>query len=478
MSGQGQTQMDAARFLVPAVLIEILRQWVNILLTAGIAAMIAYVYLTLIWEPVYSMTACYAIMTKATSGYETYSTGSVSYTVAETFEYLIESEILQDEVADALGRETLDGTISSEILEDTNVIYLTVTAGSPQDAYEIMQAVLECYPDLADIVLGSITLDELEEPVIPTSPVNTPDRRGYMMLAGAAAALAMAVLIGIFTLLRSTVKTESDFRDKLGVRRLATIPKERRRLVQRIAMRKDKALLITRYPISFRFTEGIERLRANFEYRAEKQECKVVLVTSSVPNEGKSTVSVNLALSLARSGKRVAFIDGDLRNPTTHRILKIDSEIDRDLGEFLQGECELSDMMIRYGKMNMFLLVNRNRYENASELLGSQKMSALIGVLRKFTDYIIIDTPPAGAMVDTEEVSGYADGAVLVVRQNTAHVKVVRDVLDSLDQTGIRVLGCVFNHVYVLGETRGGAHDMHRSSGPHRSERSGREVKA
>lgn len=478
MSGQGQMQMDAARFLIPAVCIDILRRWLNILLTALIAAMVTYVYLTLTWEPVYSMTACYAVMTKATSGYETYSTGSVSYTVATTFEYLIDSEILQDEVADAMGTETLEGTISTTILEDTNVLYLTVSAGSPQESYEIMQAVLESYPELTEVVLGSITLDVLEEPVIPVSPDNEPNRKKYMLVVGAAAALAMAVLTGLVSLLRNTVKTESDFREKLGIRRLATIPRERRNPAQRIAARKGRALLITRFPISFRFTEGMERLRANFEYRAEKHGCKVVLVTSTVPNEGKSTVSVNLALSLARAGRRVAFIDGDLRNPTTHRILQIDNQVRRDLGEFLQGECELSDVMIVYGKMDLLLFVSKKRYENASELLGSPKMSILIQALRQFTDYIIIDTPPAGTMVDTEEVTGYADGALLVVRQNIAPVKVVRDVLDSLDQTGIRVLGCVFNNVHVIGEPRGATHNRHRSAGSNRGRKDDWEVRA
>ena len=477
MNRQGQTWMDSLRFLVPTVVTDILHRWMDLVLAALIAVMVAYVYLTLTWVPEYSMTACYAIMTKATTGYETYSTGSVSYTVATTFEYLIDSEILQDEVAEALGTETLEGTISTTILEDTNVMYLTVKAASPRETYDIMQAVLDNYQDLVDVVMGSITLDVIEEPVIPTSPSNAMDRSEYMMKAGAAAVLVMALLLGVLSLLRSTVKTEADFREKLSIRRLATLPREKYSFLHRLRLRGERHLLITRYPISYRFTEGIERLRSNFEYRAEKRGCKVILVTSTLPNEGKSTVSVNLALSLVKAGRKVAFIDGDLRNPTAVKMLKIENEVKQDLGELLQGDCELSDVMISYETPNLFLLVSKNRYENASELLGSQKMSVLIEVLKKFTDYIIIDTPPAGAMVDTEEVSGYADGALLVVRQNLAPAKVVRDVLDSLEQTGIRVLGCVFNDVLVFDDSRSGVKRSSRSSGTQHGEK-GREVRA
>ena len=471
MDRQGQTWLESLRFLIPTVVTDILHRWMDIVLVALIAVMVAYVYLTLTWVPEYSMKATYAIMTKATTGYETYSTGSVSYTVATTFQYLIDSEILQDDVAEALGMETLEGTISTEILEDTNVLYLTVTAGSPRDTYNIMQAVLDCYPDLVEVVLGSITLDVIEEPVIPTSPSNSIDRSSYMVKAGLAAALVMAMLLGALSLLRSTVKTEADFREKLSIRRLTTLPRERGGLLYRLRRRENRHLLITRYPISYRFTEGIERLRSNFEYRAEKHKCRVILVTSTLPNEGKSTVSVNLALSLVKAGRKVAFIDGDLRNPTAVKMLKIEDEVKRDLGEFLQGECELTDVVFSYGKPGLFLLVSRNSYENASELLGSQNMSELIGALRTVTDYIIIDTPPAGAMVDTEEVSGYADGALLVVRQNLAPAKVVRDVLDSLERTGIRVLGCVFNNVLLFGDAGSGAGHSHSSETRHGGKR-------
>ena len=447
MTSYGREGVENARFLLPTILGDVLRQWLTILLAGLIAAMSAFIWLSWSWQPEYSMTACYAIMSKATDGYVSYTTGSVSYTVATTFKYLIDSDILQAEVADAMGTDRLDGTIQTEILQDTNIMYLTVKASTPKKAYDIMSAVVDNYQELVDAVLGSVTLDMLEQPVIPTAPSNQPNRVRTAATAGLLAMGLAAALLAFLSYGRDSVKTEEDFRIKLNLKRLATIPQERRRLSQGLDFRKQKHLLINQFPISYQFTEAVELLRTSFEYRAEKQGCKVILVTSTMPNEGKSTVSVNLALSLAKAGSRVIFIDGDLRNPTIHSMLKLDKVIRWDLGQFLQGQCGFSDVAVDYRNPEMYVLAGKSSYENASELLSSRVMSLMIRELRTKADYIIIDTPPAGAMVDTEEVSHFADGAILVVRQNHAPTGAILDVVDALKQTKIQVLGCVFNNV-------------------------------
>ncbi|MCD7946160.1 MAG: polysaccharide biosynthesis tyrosine autokinase [Clostridiales bacterium] len=468
MNSSGHMQLESLRFLLPTILGDVFRRWLDILLAGLIAVMGAYVWITWSWQPQYSTTACYAVMTKATSGYVTYSTSSVTYTVATTFKYLIDSDILQAEVADAMGVETLNGTISTELLEDTNILYLTVTSDSPEETYEIMNTVMDTYQALVDTVLGSLTLDVLEQPSVPTAPSNELDRTQTLVMAGGAAVAAVILLLALLSYQRDAIKTDIDFQEKLNIKRLATIPKERRKLTQGLR-KKQKYLLINQYPISYQFTEAIEKLRASFEYRADKHDCKVILVTSTMANEGKSTVSMNLALSLAKTGSRVVFVDGDLRNPTTHSMLKLDKEIRGDLGEFLQGTCDFSDVIIQHHKPEMFLLVGRKKYDNAAELLGSHMMSVMVRELRNRADYIIIDTPPAGFMIDTEEVSSYADGVVLVVRQNDSPTKMVQDVLDSLEQTGIQVLGCVFNNVQAWGGAGSASYHEHSHHSRERS---------
>lgn len=451
MEKKENKKLDSLRFIIPAVAADVFSRWIDILLAGFIAAMAAFVVFTAVWTPTYSMKATYLIMTKVSTGYETYSTGSVSYTVATTFEYLTDSEILQDMIADALGEETLPGTIDAEIAEDTNIMYLTVSASSPKETYEIMTAVTDNYQNLVDIVMGSISLDLLEEPTIPTTPDNAFERRLIMAEAFLAAVVFMIILYAGLSLIRNTLKSENDFEEELGVRRLATVLKERRRMNPALLGKNRNYILINRFPVSYEFVENIEKLRTNFEYRAEKKDSRVIIITSALPNEGKSTISANLALALAKTGKKVAYIDGDLRNPSIHNALNIDREIKHDLGEFLMGSCTVNDVLVWLKNPGMHVIAGKNHYNNATELLGSGRMEKLTRELREIVDYVIIDMPPASFMIDTEEASGYADGIIFVVRQNLAPAKVLRDVLDSLDKTGVCVLGCVFNNVRALG---------------------------
>lgn len=444
-------QRTSSRIHLMTMLADILNYWVSIVLAGLIAAMGMYVWLMWTYVPQYEMSASYAVVQKTYTGYTYVSYSSVSYEAATTFKYLIDSDILKEQIANAMGVDSIDGELRTEILADTNIMNMTVRAGSPQQCYAIMTAVTENYQELIDFVLGNVTLDMLESPVIPTSPCNRPDTMRYVLRAAEIGMLIMIFLLGLTSYLKDTIKTERDVKDKLNLRILAVVPKEWRRFSQGGWFKKKKRdILITNHPISFGFNEAVEKLRTSFEYAAAKHDCHVILVTSTLANEGKSTISANLSLSLAKKGKKVVFIDGDLRNPTLYRMLKVGTKLKRDLGEYLQGECEFKDACCRYKGTDMIVLMGKNSYDNAAELLVSARMQKLIGALRRQMDYIIIDTPPVGFMTDTEEISEYADGVVLVVRQNYAAARFIDDTVEGLSQTNIQVLGCVLNNMLTM----------------------------
>ncbi len=452
-------QRSSSQIHLVTMVADILNYWVSIVLAGLIAAMGMYVWLMWTYVPQYQMSASYAVVERSYSGYAYSSYSSVSYEAATTFKYLIDSDILKERVAEAMGVESIDGEIETEILSDTNIMNMTVRADSPRQCYDIMSAITDNYQELVDFVLGNITLDMLESPVIPTSPSNRPDVSGNVTRAAVFGMLAMIAILGVTSYLKDTIKTGQDVRDKLNLKLLAIVPREWRKYSHKGPLkRKKKDILITNLPISFGFNEAIGKLRTSFEYAAEKHECQVVLVTSTLANEGKSTISANLALALAKKRKRVVFIDGDLRNPTLYRMLKLESKVKRDLGEYLQGKCELSDIICYTKGAKMVALVGKNSYDNAAELLGSVRMKTLIEALRKQMDYIIIDTPPIGFMTDTEEISAYADGVVLVVRQNYAAARFIDDAVEELTQTNIKVLGCVLNNALMMpgGSVAGG----------------------
>ena len=449
-NGTEQEQSAVSRIHLATMLADIAGCWLSILLAAVVAAMGMYVWVMQTYEPKYEMTASYAVVQKTYDGYMYSGYSTVSYEAATTFKYLIDSDILKEQVAEYMGVDEIDGELRTDLLPDTNMMNLTVRADSPRQCYEIMTAVTDQYQELIDLVLGNVTLDMLEAPVIPTHPCNRPDVSGLMLRAAQIGAAAMIALLALLSYLKDTIRTGQDVKEKLNLKLLAAVPRERRRLSQGGWKKKKRDVLITNLPVSFAFNEEIEHLRTGFEYAAKRHNCQVILITSTLANEGKSTVSANLALSLAKKGKRVVFIDGDLRNPTLYRMLKMGQQSKRDLGEYLEGKCEFKDICWHHRATGMIVLLGKKSYDNAAELLESARMQTLISALRRQVEYVIIDTPPVGFMTDTEEIAKYADGVVLVAKQNYAPSQMIDDAVEGLTQTGIRVLGCVLNSMLTL----------------------------
>ncbi len=203
----------------------------------------------------------------------------------------------------------------------------------------------------------------------------------------------------------------------------------------------DISKMITR---SDRVSEAFKSLRANIEFCGKEQ--RVIALTSCIPNEGKSVVSMNLAASLAETGKRVVLIDADLRKSvllgrlgTTGRIF--------GLTNFLAGQCQLAEAVCKTNYPTLDLIIAGPSAPNPAELLGSQGFGQLIEHLRNYYDYIIIDTSPLGSVIDSAVVAKMCDGIVIVVAANTVSRRFIRKIKEQLERTGCKILGVVLNMV-------------------------------
>lgn len=194
----------------------------------------------------------------------------------------------------------------------------------------------------------------------------------------------------------------------------------------------------------FQSKEALKSLRTNIEFSG--RENKVITFTSCSPNEGKSCVSLSLAGSLSEIGKKVLFIDADLRKSVLVGRHQIKKEM-KGLSHFLSGQSDLKEVLCKTNMKNLNLILAGPVPPNPAELLGDKKFKMLIKEARNIYDYVITDTPPLGEVIDGAIVADISDGAVLLIAANMVSYKLARSVKKQLEKAECNILGVVLNKV-------------------------------
>ena len=190
--------------------------------------------------------------------------------------------------------------------------------------------------------------------------------------------------------------------------------------------------------------EAYRSLRSNIEYSSFDDEYRAIVVTSSVPGEGKSTTSGNLALSLAQSGNKVLLVDCDMRKPSIHKKFKISNM--SGTAELLLRKESFEDVANFYNE-NLTIITAGKIPPNPSEMLASRAMTAFIEEMKKEFKYIILDTPPLQAVTDAQVLSTKADGILLVVKAGSTKKDAVLNSVDLIEKVHGKVIGTVLNGV-------------------------------
>ena len=173
------------------------------------------------------------------------------------------------------------------------------------------------------------------------------------------------------------------------------------------------------------------------------QNTKTILVTSSDKNEGKTTTVSNLAVSFANLNKKVLIIDCDLRNPSIHKMFKLNNIY--GLTDILAKDRAVDKCIQETELENLYVLTAGATPPNPAEILSSEKMKNLIEDLKNIYDYIFIDTPPIGLVTDAGVLSSFIDGVVLVVKSESVEKKYLEETKKKLDAVDARILGAILN---------------------------------
>lgn len=212
--------------------------------------------------------------------------------------------------------------------------------------------------------------------------------------------------------------------------------------------------LITDKGMPFGYVEAYKALRTNLDFMAGSMDVHTLVITSTVPEESKSNVAVNLALTLAESGKKVALVDCDLRKPVLHRYLKAGQGV----SNVLSNQCTLDETLQELKEMNLTFLPAGTPPPNPSEMLSQPQMQAMVNTLREKFDVVIFDAPPVSVVTDAAVIGRYVDGAMFVVRSDYAPADAVRGAVKKLQDAGVRVLGSVLTRYDMKKALKGSSY--------------------
>lgn len=201
------------------------------------------------------------------------------------------------------------------------------------------------------------------------------------------------------------------------------------------------------------FYEGaVKTLRTNIQFSGKNN--KAILLTSAYSNEGKSDISFHLAEEMGKAGKKVLLIDADIRKSVYKTRYDI-QEITNGLSQYLSGQVErLDELIYKTNYENLHMILAGPFAPNPTEMLGDEQFGEMVKAARKVYDYVFIDTPPLGNVVDAAVIGQYCDGAVIVIESGATSYHVCQKVKGQLEQSGCRILGAVLNKV----DTRSGGY--------------------
>jgi len=329
---------------------------------------------------------------------------------------------------------------------NTVLIDVTVRDSSPVGAQRIANAVAQQFSTVVDTLERSSTGDapdvkvsvvrEAELPGAAVSP-RPPLNLALGLLVGLAVGVGAALLQDV---LDTTVKGPTEIQDRLGLPTLGLITFD-----QEAAKRP---LIVQSSPHSSR-AEAFRQLRTNLQFIDVDNPPSSIVLTSALPQEGKSTTTCNLAIALGQAGLRVALVEGDLRRPRLAEYLGIEGAV--GLTDVLVGRAGLEDVLQPWGDGQLVVLPSGPTPPNPSELLGSQQMQDLLKDLEGRVDLVLLDAPPLLPVTDGAILASQASGAIVVLRSGRTTREQAQRATETLRDVGAHIYGVVLNMVPASG---------------------------
>ncbi|MCS6711642.1 polysaccharide biosynthesis tyrosine autokinase [Brachybacterium sp. EF45031] len=367
------------------------------------------------------------------------------YAKAQTYLPLFNTRAVGENIVQSLqlqsSPDAVAGSLQATLDPNAPIITVTAQAPSPERASAIANAAVEAAAaEARQLESGgnenarvSVQMVPYQTALTPDAPVS-PDRPRYALI-GAVLGLSLGLILSwLRSRHDSRVRTVEDVERTVGLSTLGVLPD-----LKELTRDKDGPLP---EPKSFAAREALRKMRTNLQFIDVDNPPRAIVVTSSFPGEGKSTVSGNLARVMARAGHRTLLIDADMRRPVVAKEFGLDGTV--GLSQLLAGSVTPAEVIQQVENGRLHVLVSGQVPPNPSELLGSRRMQELIAELRQ-NFFVIIDAPPVLAVTDGQLLARHADGAVLVAVPGRTRVESLRRAAVAMQNVQAKVFGVVLN---------------------------------
>ena len=437
---ENNVQNENLLTIVKCIIKDILQRWILIVAVMIVFGSVFDFMKTVTYVPQYgtSMTATLS------GGEDTFKNNDKVQSYVNTLDYLMNSNNAKSYVKKKMPISKT--TYKAEVtLKQANVVKIKVTADTKREAYFSIKYLNDWYRENTERYSFPYNITVLKESKFSTKPVNPNSHIKNFLIGAVGSGFVLSCLFGLYFFLRDTIKSEEEVENKLDTRLYAKLPFE---VKKREDARNKKAILITSLKTSFFFRESMNKLRSKVEASSDKHGYKSFMITSAYENEGKSSVAANLALALAKNGRKVVLVDANFNKPAVFKIFDLDGS--KSLNKAIEGTSSWRSQVV--SNRNGLDLLPCSQDALKSELLtNSKKLDEIMKELREEYDFVIVDTSPAYLLNETMAMNELVDATLFVVRQDYATSDVINETVKRLTYVKDNVLGVVFKNVVSDG---------------------------
>ncbi len=420
--------------------------WWLLLILCSFTTALSYARIALSYSPMYESKVSFTVSTRvgydeANTAYGFYYNQSTAEQLADIFPYLIHSDIMNELVWNEMRSSGVNGNVSIKAIPKSNLFTMSAISDEPLNAKELLEATLKHLPDVAKYVIGDTKLNIIQPPTVPEQPCNIPNYRRSAATGLMGGLLISVVFLLAYTQLHKTIRKEDEFREILNIKCFGTVPQVRfknhnKKIDCTVSMQNER--------IGDYFRESVRSIALRVQRKMDENHHKVLLVTSTLSDEGKSMMAVNLALALQERGKKVLLMDMDFHNPSLAQQLGIKNFL--GMSEVLRGKRPLEDAIVKLDQ-GIYFMGEEKTVKKAISFFTKPVLKQMVERCRAEMDYIIMDTPPCGILSDAVTLSDVSDAILYVIRQDRVKTSQAMDAVQAVVGRGTPVLGGVLNGV-------------------------------